>query len=115
MQADPRMAFNQGRPLLIGDESSVSLGRRLLEHPLATREDSRLVAACELVAGRQRSHLAWSGTPAVSLETAAAEIAADNAFFDAWHADWMAYYDAEGVAPGHFLRDLLHSGKNHSM
>jgi hypothetical protein len=27
----------------------------------------------------------------------------------------MAYYDAEGIAPGHFLRDLLHSGKNHSM
>ncbi|BEI91625.1 uncharacterized protein CcaverHIS019_0404450 [Cutaneotrichosporon cavernicola] len=114
-KAEYEMAFNQGRPLLIGEESSVALGRRLLDHPLSTREDSRLVAACELLAGRQRSHLAWSGTPAVSLETAAFEIAADNAFFDAWHADWMAYYDSVGVPKGHFLRDLLHSGKNHSI
>ncbi|BEJ14663.1 hypothetical protein CspHIS471_0404300 [Cutaneotrichosporon sp. HIS471] len=114
-KAEYEMAFNQGRPLLIGEESSVALGRRLLDHPLSTPEDSRLVAACELLAGRQRSHLAWSGTPAVSLETAAFEIAADNAFFDTWHADWMAYYDSVGVPNGHFLRDLLHSGKNHSI
>ncbi|GMK58668.1 hypothetical protein CspeluHIS016_0601100 [Cutaneotrichosporon spelunceum] len=114
-KAEYEMAFNQGRPLLIGEESSVALARRLLDHPLSTREDSRLVAACELLAGRQRSHLAWSGTPGVSLEAAAAEIAADNAFFDAWHADWMAYYDAVGVPHRHYLRDLLHSGKNHSI
>lgn len=49
------MAFNQGRPLLIGEETTVALGRQFLDHPLSTREDSRLVAACEMLRGRRKS------------------------------------------------------------
>lgn len=46
------MAFNFGRPLLIGDDPSVTLGRRFLQHPMSKIEDSRLVAAVELLNGR---------------------------------------------------------------
>jgi hypothetical protein len=46
------MAFNLGRPLMIGDDPSASLGRRLLRHPLSNVNDSRLVAAVELLSGR---------------------------------------------------------------
>lgn len=63
----------------------------------------------------ERSHLTFSGTSAVSIEQAITEIARDNSFVDGWHADWMAYYDRTNVPPGDFLRDLLDTGKNHSM
>lgn len=43
-------------------------------------------------ADAERSHLTFGATPSVTLEQALADIARDNAFFDAWHADWMAYY-----------------------
>lgn len=49
-----RMAFNHGTPLLIGDDPSISLGRRLLEHPLSNIADTRLVAACELLQRRRK-------------------------------------------------------------
>jgi hypothetical protein len=48
-----RMSFNHGTPLLIGDDPSISLGRRLLEHPLSNIADTRLVAACELLQRRR--------------------------------------------------------------
>ena len=47
-----RMAFNLGRPALFAGEETIRNAREFLKHPLAVRNDSRLVAACELLSGR---------------------------------------------------------------
>jgi hypothetical protein len=46
------MAFNLGRPALFGGEESIRHAREFLKHPLSLINDSRLVAACELLAKR---------------------------------------------------------------
>jgi hypothetical protein len=46
------MAFNLGRPALFAVEDTLSHCRKFLEHPLALRIDSRLVATCELLSLR---------------------------------------------------------------
>jgi len=50
-----RMAFNYCRPLLLGDDPSVSLGRRFLQHPMSMATDARLVSSVELLSGRSES------------------------------------------------------------
>lgn len=56
------MAFNLGRPALFGGEESIRLAREFLKHPLSIINDSRLVAACELLAKRCRCPLSRSPT-----------------------------------------------------
>ena len=50
--ADLRMAFNLSRPAFFSGEETIRNCREFLKHPLAVRNDSRLVAACELLASR---------------------------------------------------------------
>lgn len=121
------MAFNHGRPVLIGHETSIPLGRQLLDHPLSTKLDGRIVSACELLAGRHRGHLVFGGPPHSSLARSIVEVQKDNEFFNEWLDRWMAYYgesrttaaadpvDQMGLSDGHFLRDILVTGKNHAI
>ena len=50
--ADLRMAFNLGRPALFAGEETIRNSRDFLNHPLSVRNDSRLVASCELLSAR---------------------------------------------------------------
>lgn len=97
------MSFNHGRPLLIGDEPSIRLGRRLLEHPLSNIADSRLVAACELLArrreyrqgiadGSERRHLTISDHMSPSLDALIDRARSDYDVVTAWLADWTDFY-----------------------
>lgn len=92
LKSEYEMAFNHGRPLLVGDDPSIGLGRRLLDHPLALQTDSRLVAQCELIAGRQRRHLSFQDPPQTTVAQTVAELKKENDFFDSWFADWNSYY-----------------------
>ncbi|KAL1410526.1 hypothetical protein Q8F55_004539 [Vanrija albida] len=115
LKSEYEMAFNHGRPLLVGDDPSIGLGRRLLDHPLALQTDSRLVAQCELIAGRQRRHLSFQDPPQTTMAQTVAEIQKENEFFDSWFADWNSYYDHVDIPSGHFLRDVLVTLKNHAI
>jgi hypothetical protein len=102
------MAFNFGRPLLIGDDPSVTLGRRFLQHPMSKIEDSRLVAAVELLSGRSeelprpcfnlssrttaRGHLTFMGPIHLSEAEIQNEVKQDNSFYEQWFAQWTRYY-----------------------
>jgi len=46
------MAFNLGRPALFAGEETIRNSRDFLNHPLSVRNDSRLVASCELLSAR---------------------------------------------------------------
>ena len=48
VQADGRMAYNHGQPLITGVDGS-SHTHALLNHPIALPTDSRIVAACDLL------------------------------------------------------------------
>ena len=49
------MAFNLGRPCMIGGSDSIEGARELLKHPLSVKRDARLVASCELLTLRCKS------------------------------------------------------------
>lgn len=120
-------SFNHGRPVLISEDTSISLGRRFLKHPLSMRMDSRVVAACEILTNRRKSfvallsltvdrrHLSFAGPPRITVSEAVAEVRKDNSLFEQWFGDWNLYYDHLNIPQGHFLRDILVTGKNHAV
>lgn len=46
------MAFNLGRPIGIQGDDTIKQARQLLDHPLSTRTDSRLISYCEMLSYR---------------------------------------------------------------
>jgi hypothetical protein len=47
------MALNNGAPVLLDRGYNTFWARELLKHPLSTKLDSRIVAACELLNARR--------------------------------------------------------------
>ena len=47
------MAFNLGRPAMLGGEETIRHCRNILNHPFSVQNDSRLVAMCELLSMRR--------------------------------------------------------------
>jgi hypothetical protein len=98
------MSFNHGRPVLIGDDPSIRLGRQFLEHPLSNIGDSRLVAACELLQRRrkrpivsgltaERRHLTMVDSSVVpSLGELVDRARSDYDVVNVWLAEWTDFY-----------------------
>lgn len=82
--------MNYGRPVLCEADESVNLGRAFLQHPLATREDSRCVVICEVFALREPVHRYISRR----VEGQSLEILIATAMekLEAWEKDWVEYY-----------------------
>ncbi|BEI86267.1 hypothetical protein CcaverHIS002_0605540 [Cutaneotrichosporon cavernicola] len=109
------MAFNLGRPALFAAEDTITHARRFLEHPLAIRTDSRLVATCQLLTHRLPLHQPFSIWPAATrIPDLDERIESANAAYAAWFKEWDAYY--EGREPkSSFLRESLTTQYSHAL
>ncbi len=109
------MAFNLGRPALFAAEDTITHARRFLEHPLAIRTDSRLVATCQLLTHRLPLHQPFSIWPAATrIPDLDGRIESANAAYVAWFNEWDAYY--EGREPkSSFLRESLTTQYSHAL
>ncbi|GMK57174.1 hypothetical protein CspeluHIS016_0400080 [Cutaneotrichosporon spelunceum] len=109
------MAFNLGRPALFAAEDTITHARRFLDHPLAIRTDSRLVATCQLLTHRLPLHQPFSIWPAATRITDLdGRIESANAAYTAWFKEWDAYY--EGREPkSSFLRESLTTQYSHAL
>jgi hypothetical protein len=107
-----RAAYNHGRPVMMEDDHSRQFGREFLKHPLSIPTDSRLVAACELLAVRCKQTTACVACAIVDLavplhrilrsrldntsspipETVDAVLWAANREGDDWEFYWNGYY-----------------------
>ena len=102
------MAYNFGRPAFFAGQESIAHCRRLLDHPLAIKTDSRLVAACELLTLRGESRCSplapypdtppvgmqqpFSIWPTVDIPNLDEKIKQANISYEAWERDWDEYY-----------------------
>ncbi|GFZ52232.1 hypothetical protein JCM24511_10005 [Saitozyma sp. JCM 24511] len=85
------MAFNLGRPALFGGEESIRLAREFLKHPLSIINDSRLVAACELLAKRLVLHQPFAFVPHALVGNDIVQTLRDS---EAAAVEWYNYWDA---------------------
>ncbi|CAD6587362.1 MAG: hypothetical protein TREMPRED_004729 [Tremellales sp. Tagirdzhanova-0007] len=102
------MSYNFGRPAFFAGQESIAHCRRLLDHPLAVKTDSRLVAACELLTLRGELHYFSSASfpdrlpvgiqqpfsiwPTVDIPNLDEKIKQANIAYEAWERDWDEYY-----------------------
>jgi hypothetical protein len=111
------MAFNLGRPAVSFSDDTIKQARRLLDHPLSIKSDSRLIAYCEMLAFRSRSLASTWLTPVPIHQPFS--IAPNNDFLpdfddklrvvneqvEAWHVYWDQWQQARGVPEGDILRE----------
>lgn len=85
------MCLNHGRPILCSaDDESIKLGRLFLEHPLATKEDSRCLVLCEVLAMRQPLFRAMiGGVQGEELDRLVSEVMQR---LPEWENYWLDYY-----------------------
>jgi hypothetical protein len=111
------MAFNLGRPAISFSDDTIKHARRLLDHPLSIKSDSRLIAYCEMLAFRSES--LWCTTLTVVPIHEPFSIAPNNDFLpdfddklrlvneqaEAWHVYWDNWQRVRGVPEGDILRE----------
>ncbi|ORX36060.1 hypothetical protein BD324DRAFT_630025 [Kockovaella imperatae] len=106
---EQEMAFNLGRPCMIGGTESIQYCRELLKHPLSVQRDARLVAACELLTYRIPLHnpYAFTAAEAALIPDLDAKLERHEKDIADWQAYWDRYYAERGIGEKEFLRQAL--------
>lgn len=111
------MAFNLGRPAVSFSDDTIKHARRLLDHPLSIKSDSRLIAYCEMLAFRSKSNLCqvlmivpihqpFSIAPNNDfLPDFDDKLRLVNEQVEAWHVYWDQWQRVRGVPEGDLLRE----------
>lgn len=106
------MCGTHGRPVQCDRDESIKLGRLFLEHPLATKDDSRCIVLNEVMSFRAPVQLARrQGVTGRTMDGMIDEVIQN---LEVWESFWLEYYGKIGLSDDDFLVQELSTIKNYA-
>ncbi|KAL7423972.1 hypothetical protein Q5752_001557 [Cryptotrichosporon argae] len=104
-----QMSFGLGRPVILGEDSTIQQCREWLKHPLVLETDVRLVSTVELMAIRGPLHVRLSASPDQPIEGEVLDLVlAANRRLEEWESYWEALLAEQyKFEPSRFVRESV--------